>query len=334
MSLDSASGPRAYPLCFQPLYKERIWGGRKLADFPGRELPEGIPIGESWEVTDRPEGVSVVVNGPDRGRTLRSLMEERRDWLTGGLTAAKGRFPWLIKFLDAREDLSLQVHPPAGRAARLGGEPKTEMWYLLEAEPGARLYTGLRRGVTRDEFERRSRDGTVADLFHVHSVTSGDVMFLPSGRVHALGGGNLVFEVQQNSDTTYRVFDWNRVGADGQPRELHLERSLASIDFFDCEPSLVASRFHPEGTGLQRRPLVRDALFDIDLWRLAAGAELVLVPEQLQVIAGVAGSAVVSESGVNVEVSLGSVTVLPAASKYPVVRSMSGAEFLVVRPGT
>ena len=334
MSLDSASAPKAYPLCFQPLYKERIWGGRKLADFPGRELPAGIQVGESWEVTDRPEGVSIVINGPDRGRTLRSLMEERPHWLTGGLTATEGRFPWLVKFLDAREDLSLQVHPPARRALELGGEPKTEMWYLLEAEPGARLYTGLRRGVTRNEFERRSRDGTVASLFHVHPVTAGDAMFLPSGRVHALGGGNLVFEVQQNSDTTYRVFDWNRVGADGQPRELHLEPSLASIDFFDCEPSLVASRFVPAGTGLQRRPLVRDPLFAIDLWRLAAGAELVLTPRQLQVIAGVTGSAVVSEGGLDVECARGSVAVLPAASNSPVIRSVSGAELLVVRPGT
>ncbi len=334
MSSDFASAPKAYPLCFQPLYKERIWGGRKLASLPGRELPAGIPVGESWEVTDRPEGVSVVLNGPDRDRTLRSLMEERRDWLTGGLAAAEGRFPWLVKYLDAREDLSLQVHPPTHHAGELGGEPKTEMWYLLEAEPGARLYTGLRRGVTRDEFERRSRDGTVASLFHVHPVTAGDAMFLPSGRVHALGGGNLVFEVQQNSDTTYRVFDWNRVGADGRPRELHLERSLASINFFDCEPPLVVSRFHLEGTGLQCRPLVRDSLFAVDLWRLAAGAELVLPPGHLLVVAGVSGGAVVSEGGIDVDCARGSVAVLPAASRSPVVRSRSGTELLVVRPGT
>ena len=333
MSPDSASVPEAYPMCFQPLYKERIWGGRKLAGFPGRELPAGIPVGESWEVTDRPEGVSVVTNGPDRGRTLRSLMEERGPWLTGGLVAAEGRFPWLVKFLDAREDLSLQVHPPARRAAELGGEPKTEMWYILEAEPGARLYAGLRRGVTRDEFGRRSRDGTVAGLFHVHAVTDGDAMFLPSGRVHALGGGNLVFEVQQNSDTTYRVFDWNRVGADGRPRELHLERSMASIDFFDCEPGLVASRFEPAGTGLQRRPLVQDPLFCIDLWRLAAGASLRLDPGRLQVVAGLSGSASVCEGGVEVACGRGSVMVLPAASRAPVVSSSTGAELLVVRPG-
>jgi mannose-6-phosphate isomerase len=188
--------------------------------------------------------------------------------------------------------------------------------------------------VTRDEFERRSRDGTVAGLFHVHAVTAGDVMFLPSGRVHALGGGNLVFEVQQNSDTTYRVFDWNRVGADGRPRELHLERSLASIDFFDCEPGLVGSRFQGEGAGLQRRPLVRDPLFCIDLWRLAAGARLQLDPGQLHVLAGVSGGAVIAEGGVEVECVRGAVTVLPAASRAPVVATATGAEFLVVRPGT
>jgi mannose-6-phosphate isomerase len=158
-------------------------------------------------------------------------------------------------------------------------------------------------------------------------------MFLPSGRVHALGGGNLVFEVQQNSDTTYRVFDWNRVGADGRPRELHLERSLASIDFFDCEPGLVASRFEPAGGGLQRRPLVRDPLFCIDLWRLDPGACLRLDPGQLHVVAGVSGSASIAEGGVDVACGRGSVVVLPAASRAPVASTSTGAELLVVRPG-
>ena len=157
--------------------------------------------------------------------------------------AAEGRFPLLCKILDAREKLSLQVHPPAGKAAELKGEPKTEMWYIADAAPGASLYVGLKHGVTRAEFERKIVDGTVAECFHHIPVHAGDTMFLPSGRVHAIGDGLVIFEIQQNSDSTYRVFDWNRVGLDGKPRELHVAESLASIDFDDFEPKLVDAKF-------------------------------------------------------------------------------------------
>lgn len=333
-SATSSGDSVAYPLCFVPLYKERIWGGRKLAEFPGRILPAEIPVGESWEVTDRPEGVSVVANGPDQGRTIRSLIEERGDWLTGGVTAPGGRFPWLVKFLDAREDLSLQVHPPARRATALGGEPKTEMWYVMEAAPGARLYTGLRRGVTRTEFEARTKEGTVAELFHVHSVRSGDVMFLPSGRVHALGGGNLVFEIQQNSDTTYRVFDWNRVGTDGRPRELHLKPSFESIDFFDCEPGLVSARWEEAGVGWLRRRLVTDLLFRIDHWKVSAGAAASLAGGEMRVIGCVGGAARITGGAIPVELPLGSVALIPKAMGRASIESESGAEVLVVSPGS
>jgi len=145
----------------------------------------------------------------------------------------------LIKILDAEEKLSLQVHPPAHKAVELGGEPKTEMWYIASAKPGAELYVGLKRGVTRKEFEQRIKDGEVADCFHRVPVNPGDIMFLPSGRVHAIGAGLVIFEIQQNSDTTYRVYDWGRVGLDGQPRQLHVAQSLRSIDWNDFEPAPV-----------------------------------------------------------------------------------------------
>ena len=333
MTPESDSSLPGYPLIFEPLFKERVWGGRRLAGFPGKALTEGANIGESWEVTDRPEGISVVANGPDRGRTLHELMEQRPGWLTGGLTAPGGRFPWLVKFLDAREDLSLQVHPPSHRAAELGGEPKTEMWYVVAAEPGARLYTGLRRGVTRAEFERRTRDGSVAELFHVHPVKTGDAMFLPSGRVHALGAGNLVFEVQQNSDTTYRVFDWNRMGVDGRPRELHLEASFASIDFFDCVPPLVSAVTEVVGTGLRRRKLARDPLFSVDHWKFEPGAVLSPAAGVLAVVGVVEGSLRVSGAGGAVDLKRGGVAVLPAALKDAALVSDGGAECILVSPG-
>src|SRR6266568_2844204 len=227
-----------YPLTFEPIFKERVWGGRKLEELYQKPLPAKTPIGESWEVTDRPEGVSVIANGPLAGKDLRWLMEHHAGELLGPARPQGGRFPLLIKILDAQERLSLQVHPPADVAARLGGEPKTELWYIADAQPGAELYAGLRRGATRAELERQIQEGTVADCFHRVAVKPGDVMFLPSGRVHAIGAGIVVFEIQQNSDTTYRVFDWNRPGLDGKPRELHIPQSLASIDFEDFEPAL------------------------------------------------------------------------------------------------
>ena len=217
-----------YPLTFQPIYKERIWGGRRLAEMYGRQLPPDVPIGESWEISDRPDDESVIANGAFAGRTIRWLMQHHgRELLGDAAAAAGGRFPLLCKILDARDRLSLQVHPPAGKAAGLGGEPKTEMWYIADADPGAELFVGLRGGVTRGEFEAKVHSGAVAECFHRIPVQSGDTMFLPSGRVHAIGAGLVIFEIQQNSDTTYRVFDWNRKGLDGRPRELHLEDGIA-----------------------------------------------------------------------------------------------------------
>ena len=239
------------PLAFRPRLHERPWGGRRLADF-GKELPEGGCFGESWEVTDRPGEQSVVLDGPLAGRTLHELWTgpERRA-LFGGRAARGGeRFPLLVKLLDCTATLSVQVHPPAEVAPDLGGEPKTEMWYLLDAEPGAHLFAGLRAGVTREAFEAGLRAGDdVSELLHRVEVGPGDVMLVPSGRVHALGAGCLVVEVQQNSDTTYRVFDFNRPGLDGELRELHVPESLASIDWEDVEPALQPRREELEVAG-------------------------------------------------------------------------------------
>ena len=170
----------------------------------------------------------------------------------------------MIKILDAREKLSLQVHPPAGKAAELGGEPKTEMWFIADAAPGAELFVGLKRGVTRAEFEKKISEGSVAECFHRIPVHAGDAMFLPSGRVHAIGAGLVIFEIQQNSDTTYRVFDWNRVGLDGKPRELHVAQSFASIDFNDFEPKLVGNKFSGEDK-IQIASLVHEKLFNVEI---------------------------------------------------------------------
>ncbi len=228
------------PITFEPIPMERVWGGRRLESTLGKNLPPGAPFGESWEVVDRADAQSVVHSGPHAGATLHDLWSTHRADIFGEAYAGhpSDRFPMLIKLLDARERLSVQVHPPAHAAAALNGEPKTEAWYFLDCLPGASIYAGLKRGTTRQAFDNALATGRVEDVIARRPVNSGESIFIPSGRLHAIGEGCLIVEIQQNSDTTYRVFDWNRSGLDGKPRQLHLDESLASIDFDDFEPEL------------------------------------------------------------------------------------------------
>jgi mannose-6-phosphate isomerase len=304
-----------YPLVFHPLFKERVWGGRELETLFGKPLPPGKSIGESWEISDRPNDESVVANGKFAGETLHQLMEKYRHEILGDARPATGnRFPILCKILDAREKLSLQVHPPAHKAAELMGEPKTEMWYIADAAPGAELYVGLKRGIKRSEFEKRIEDGGVADCFHRVPVCAGDAMFLPSGRVHAIGAGLVIFEIQQNSDTTYRVFDWNRVGLDGKPRELHVPQSLASIDFNDFEPALVQTRFSDDEHH-ESRELVRHELFHVGYSELKTGARNHLKPNKLQIFAVVRGKMEIRSGTDIINLKAGQFCLIPAELK-------------------
>jgi len=252
------------PLTFEPIFMERMWGGRKLETEFGKKLPANKRIGESWEIVDRPEAQSVVTNGPLKGKTLHELWTDYRNEIFGNLADAP-RFPLLIKLLDAREKLSLQVHPPEKIAGELGGEPKTECWYVAVAEPGAEIFVGFREPITRAQFERSLRAGSAADHVGTIRVNTGDAMFLLGGRFHAVGAGNLLVEIQQNSDTTYRVFDWNRVDENGKPRQLHVDQALQCIDFTDVAPKLV----QPKG-----ELLVRHELFEIQKWNLDAPREV------------------------------------------------------------
>jgi mannose-6-phosphate isomerase len=227
------------PITFTPLYMERVWGGRELERVYGRKLPDpSAPFGESWEIVDREGEQSVVDAGLLAGTSLHDLWTTRREEIFGSGYENHPRFPILIKVLDARDDLSIQVHPPVELAAQLGGEPKTEMWYIADCDAGAKLYVGLKNGVTREDFEKSIADGSVEQCVHAITPQAGDSIFIASGRLHAIGAGFLIHEIQQNSDTTYRVFDWNRLGLDGKPRQLHVEQSLASIDFNDFEPAM------------------------------------------------------------------------------------------------
>jgi mannose-6-phosphate isomerase len=319
-----------YPFVFQPIFKERIWGGRELERLFAKNLPAGKVIGEAWEISDRPGDASVIANGPLAGKDLRWLMEHHAKEILGNAQAsADGRFPLLCKILDAREKLSLQVHPPASKAKELKGEPKTEMWFIADAAPGACLYVGLKCGATRAEFEKRIADGTVADCFHRVPVRAGDTMFLPSGRVHAIGDGLVIFEIQQNSDTTYRVFDWHRTGLDGKPRELHVPQSLASIDFNDFEPKLADAPFVDHGK-IQTRALVNDPLFQVEAWSLNPGAERPLKPKSLQIIAVTSGQVDIQGGMMTMKLEAGQFCLIPASLDATVVRAKSDAALLHV----
>jgi mannose-6-phosphate isomerase len=318
-----------HPITFTPIFKERVWGGRNIERLYGKPLPPDQVIGESWEITDRPEGVSVIANGPLAGKTLRWLMENHAAEILGADRAGVKSFPLLVKILDAQDKLSLQVHPPAALAAKLGGEPKTEMWFIADATPTADLFVGLKRGVTRGEFERRIRDGSVAESFHRHAVTKGDVMFLPSGRVHAIGAGNVIFEIQQNSDTTYRVFDWNRVGLDGRPRDLHIQQSLDSIDFADFEPPLVQGEFS-RNEEISIRYLVNDPLFRVNQWRVRRDGRFYLSNALPQIIGVVEGELAIQHAAGNVALKPGEFALLPASLGRVTVTAPRRVDFLHV----
>lgn len=254
------------PILFVPIYQPRVWGGRQMAEHLGRILPDdGQPYGESWEVVDRPEAQSVVRGGPWDGKTLSDLWTNHRETVFG-VSGGPERFPILCKVLDARDKLSVQVHPPATVCAQLNGESKDEVWYMLEVDPGAELYAGLRRGVDRADFGNALRDGGMAGLLHVLRPSAGESIFLPSGRLHAIGAGFLILEIQQNSDTTYRVYDWDRLGLDGKPREMHVEQAILSTNFQDFEPPM-----RPEADG----DLIRCPHFFVEQKTLEVGEPLI-----------------------------------------------------------
>ena len=224
----------------------------------------------------------------------------------------------------------MQVHPPAEMAAQLGGEPKTEMWYVARAGAKAELFAGLKKGVTRADFERELAAKNVAQCFHRIAVKEGDAMFLPSGRVHALGADTVIFEIQQNSDTTYRVFDWNRLDANRKPRELHLEQSLASIDFADYEPSLLPRAVSPAKTGTVR-PLVKNELFEVNLRRWTANDELALPSGRMTIIGVVEGALQIEGAGELVDIAAGQFCLIPAQCEGIVARTEKPSSFLEIQ---
>lgn len=231
-----------FPLTFSPIPKARIWGGNRIASVLSRPMPtDRTSIGESWEICDRPNEQSEVNHGPLTGTSLHQLWKKHRKEVFGETSTShpSHRFPLLFKILDATDTLSVQVHPPEHLCQKLQGEPKTEAWRLLDATPDACVYAGFNQlGLSAEIFRRHLKDQTAASLLHRIPVQTGDTLLIPSGRCHAIGSGCLIAEIQQNSDTTYRLFDWNRTDSNGLPRELHVDEALECIDFGDVAPQL------------------------------------------------------------------------------------------------
>ena len=222
-----------YPFLFEPNLHTVVWGGRQLRPYKGLE-PSEDPVGESWEVSAVPSSTSILSNGKWQGRDLVSVISEAPEAILGKAVNEqyKGRLPLLVKFIDAKKDLSIQVHPNDEMAQREHGKMgKSEMWYVIKADAGAHLYAGFKQEITPDEYQQRILDGTITEVLADHKVKAGDVFYLPAGRVHAICGGILLAEVQQSSDVTYRIFDYNRPGLDGKPRELHTELAAQALDY-------------------------------------------------------------------------------------------------------
>jgi mannose-6-phosphate isomerase len=311
---------------------ERVWGGRRIAELYGKNLPPNMPIGESWEISDRPDAVSQVAVGPLAGKDLRWLMQHHAEAILGVASGAVDRFPLLVKILDARTDLSLQVHPPAAVAASLGGEPKTELWYITGADPGAQLFAGLKAGTSREEFQTRLQQGTVADCFHRLPVRAGDCLWVPSGRVHGLGAGTVLFEIQQNSDTTYRVFDWNRTGLDGKPRALHIPQAMASIDFADVEPALIQSQYSRSAT-IKVRYLVDDPLFTVNACQVKRGQRFYLRCGAATVLGMVEGRMGIAYMNLEFVATPGHFWLVPACLGKITLTALTRTTFLQIQVG-
>ena len=301
------------PIRFAPIFKTAVWGGTRLRSFLN-VAPSPEPTGEAWILSDHASNQTIVACGPLAGTTFRQLLEQHSQHIARPRRLVNGRFPILLKFIDAREPLSVQVHPNDLKARKLEGAAavgKTEAWVVLEAKPSARLYTGLRSGTTPGRLRNAIVEGGLEQLLYAHVPATSDCLFLPAGTVHSIGGGLLLFEIQQTSDLTYRLYDWGRVDPlTGKSRELHVEKGLASIDFAigPCWPSSPTA----EGRGRVRRArLVDSDYFSLGRWDADKPFQ-VGAAGKCRVLVGIGGRAMIQYAGVNYPIGPGDVWLLPA----------------------
>lgn len=301
------------PLLFEPLIKQIRWGGRKLGDVLQKSIGSATDYAESWEITDQPSGQSVVAAGPNRGATLSDLLQQFPEQLMGRHQTMQ-QFPLLIKYLDANDWLSLQVHPNDQQAKQYGPTEngKTEAWVILAAEPDSKIVSGLKAGVTRETFEKHLLAGTVEETLHTIPARVGDCIYVPAGTVHALGPGILLAEVQQQSNLTFRLHDWGRLGSDGQPREIHVKESLECIDF-ERGPVNPATPVELSNGRHHFEELVRGDYFVIR--RHSAIDEFQLkLDDRFRILMLLEGNATIATDSCEAELSKGTTILLPATT--------------------
>jgi mannose-6-phosphate isomerase len=310
-----------YPLKFEPIYKKRIWGGQKLREIFNKDIPPFEKIGESWELADLPDDKSVIANGELSGQTLESVIKKYPKEIIGDENFS-GYFPLLIKFLDAEDVLSVQVHPDLRTCQRIGkGTPKTECWYIIYTEPGAIIYKGLKKGVTKRDFSMAIRKGSVAELLEKVPVEAGQCHFLPAGTAHSIGPGLLIAEIQTPSDTTYRVFDWNRLDETGKARPLHIKEALESINFNAAGSTLPV-------TTVGR--LIDCEYFKIDKGHQLNGCEMLLSLGKMKTLIIVTGSGTILGADENsVEFKAGDCILTPAAYEGA-MQFLDDTQYLIV----
>jgi len=304
------------PLRFERHFVEKVWGGRALESTPGIALPAGKRIGETWEIVDREHENSVVAGGPFDGRTLHQMMLEYGPEILGSAAAGKhGRFPLLVKYLDANQNLSVQVHPDDDAARRMGGaaEAKTEAWYVLASEPGARIYAGLRPGMDAERFERVAPTSSIVENMQTYEVQAGDCILLRGGTVHAIGAGVTILEVQQNSDSTFRLYDWDRLGLDGKARETHLDEALACTRYDDTGAAPQQPTWACEAPGFESAELASSHVFRMQGLRIAKPVELDALDEfRIYSVVG-GGGQLLTHAGATINrLTAGDVWLLPA----------------------
>ncbi len=301
-----------HPLRFEPIYKRLVWGGRRLATVLRKPIGEGGEFAESWEISDHRGDVSRVADGPFAGRTLRDLVGTHGEAIYGPAVGVRDQFPLLIKFIDAHQDLSVQVHPDDLKGRALADDNgKTETWVILHAEPGARIYAGLNPGVTREAMAAALDAGTVEALIHSFPARAGDCILIPAGTVHAIGSGVVLAEIQQMSDATFRLHDWGRVGLDGKPRPLHLAEALESIDFAAGPVAPLASTAEPIAGGT-REALSRSPYFALERINLV-GPGSVGDRDRFTIVLGLEGEAEFRSAAGTARLAMGQTLLLPAS---------------------
>jgi len=304
-------------LRFEEAYFERIWGGEKLRTLYGKRIPRDAPIGEDWLIADHPQHESVVAEGAHQGKTLRMLLEENPAGVLGARPrmTVHGRFPLLLKILDAREVLSVQVHPDDACAAELG-EPdagKTEMWHVLQADPGSELICGLRPEVAPDALLRAVQDGSIERLMKRLEVTEGMSVFVPAGTVHAIGAGVVLAEIQQNSDLTYRLYDWRRSDASGKPRPLHIDKAALAIHFGSSHEGAVPPPRLADGAS-GRALLASCPHFAAELVRVCGAWERTVAGETFHIVLVTAGALSFSMGDEETVVAPGQALLVPGSA--------------------